>query len=161
MKTIGIIVSVLIGFFVLWGLDIAFGLFTVPFHSASNIVDTKHEVINQTVNADNAIYNYEWFKSRAEEIKANRNKIDNAKATYDSFIVSAGTRSTWTFEDKQEDARLRSVILGLQNGQESLVAEYNARAKMANRNIFINGIVPDFFDVYQMVGGMSLGGQNE
>lgn len=161
MKYLGIGVLVVVGFFGLWGLGIAFGLFTVPWHAASNIVDTKHGVIDATVNAQNAIYNYEWFKQQSEDIKANLNKINNANSAVVSFEASAGVRTSWTFEDKTEDARLRSVVLGLQNQQEQLVADYNARAKMASRNIFINGIIPDFYDVNVMVGGMNLGGQNE
>jgi hypothetical protein len=161
MKIIGIITLIVVGFFVLYGLGILMGLITVPFHSASNIVNTKHDVIDKTVNANNAIYNYEWFKQQSEDIVANLKKITNAKASLADFELSAGVRAGWTFEDKTEDARLRSIVLGLQNQQEQMVADYNARAKMANRNIFLNGIVPDFYDVNTMVGGMKLGGQNE
>jgi hypothetical protein len=38
------------------------------------------------------------------------------------------------------------VELGLQNHTETLIANYNARAKMANRNIFQNSILPSFID---------------
>lgn len=161
MRYIGIFFVLVIGFFALWGLGIAIGLFTVPWHSAQNIVDTKHNVIDKVVTADNAIYNYEWFKQQAEDIKANQRRIAIADKAVSDFEASAGPREKWDFNDKQEDARLRSVAQGLRSQQEQLVADYNARAKMADRNIFLNGIVPDFFDVNVMVGGMNLGGQNE
>jgi hypothetical protein len=161
MKAFGVIVLVFVGFFVLWGLGIAFGLITVPWHAASNIVDTKHDVIDKTVNAQNAIYNYEWFKQTAEDIKANLNKITNAQVAVDRYEKLHGDPAKWSFTVETEDSRLSSIVLGLQNQQEQLVADYNAHAKEANRNIFLNGIVPDFFDVNKMVGGINLGGQNE
>lgn len=161
MKFVGIGFLAIVGFFVLWGLGIAIGLFTVPWHAAGNIVDTKHGVIDKVVDADNAIYNYEWFKQQAEDIKANQKKIAIADKAVLDFEASAGVRSGWDFQDKQESSRLRAIAQGLRGQQEQIVANYNARAKMASRNIFLNGIVPDFFDVNQMVGGMSLGGQNE
>ena len=161
MKYFVIFVLVPIGFFALWGLGIAVGLFTVPWHSAQNIVDTKHDVIDKTVNADNAIYNYEWFKQRYEDIQANKAKIAIADKAVLDFEASAGARSAWDFQDKQEASRLRAITQGLRSHQEQIIADYNARSKMANRNIFINGIVPDFIDVHTMVGGFNLGGQNE
>ncbi len=156
MKFIGWGLLAIVGYFALWGIGIAMGLFTVPWHSAQNVVDTKHGVIDKVVNANNAIYNYEWFKQQSEDIKANQNKIGIADQAVTDFEISAGSRTSWTFEDKTEDSRLRSVAQGLRSQQETLVADYNARAKEADRNIFLNGIVPSFFDVNQMVGGMSL-----
>lgn len=161
MKLIGIFIALVIGFFALWGVGIALGLFTVPWHAAGNIVDTKHDVIDKVVNADNAIYNYEWFKQRYEDIQANKAKIVIADKAVLDFEASAGARTNWDFQDKQEDARLRSIAQGLRGHQEQVIADYNARAKMATRNIFINGVVPDFIDVHTMVGGFNLGGQNE
>lgn len=159
MKTIGILVLCVVGFFGLWGIGIAFGLFTVPWHSAQNVVDTKHQVIDKVVNGQNAIYNYEWFKQQSQDIKANLSKIEIAQqAVLDFEHISP---KPWDFQDKQEHARLASIVQGLQSQQQTLVADYNARASMADRNIFLNGIVPSFYDVNKMVGGMSLGGQNE
>lgn len=161
MRVFGWIVAGFIGLLVLYGLGIAFGLITVPFHSASNVVDTKHQVIDQVVNGQNAIYNYEWFKQQAEDIKANLNKINNAQASVDSYEKLHGDASKWSFDVNEEDGRLRAVVLGLQNQQEQMVADYNARAKEADRNIFLNGIVPSYFDINAMVGGMSLQGSSK
>lgn len=149
------------GFFVLWGLGIAIGLFTVPWHSAQNVVDTKHDVIDKVVNANNALYNYDWFKQQAQDITANLSKINNAQAAVDSYEKLHGDAKNWSFQVETEDGRLRSVVTGLQNQQEQLVADYNAHASEADKNIFINGIVPSFFDVNQMVGGISLNGSTK
>ncbi len=57
-----------------------------------------------------------------------------------------GDRSKWTFEDKNEMSRLNTVYLGQQNYLQSVIADYNARTKMANRNIFQNGLLPNIID---------------
>ena len=175
MKTFGLIVAWIVGTLVVicvfWGLGIAFGLFTVPWHAASNIVDTKHAVIDQTVNATNALYNYDWFKQQSQDITANLQKINDAKAaevTYATRISECDSQGIncklsagdWSYVEQTEDARLLSVAQGLQQQQEQLVADYNAHASEADKSIFINGIIPSFFDVNKMVGGMSLGGSN-
>jgi hypothetical protein len=48
--------------------------------------------------------------------------------------------------DKQELSRLNSVLLWLQNHYETLIWDYNARSKMANRNIFVNWLLPSYID---------------
>lgn len=101
MKTFGIAVLAIIGIFVFWGIGILFGIFSLPFHSASNIVDTKHDVIDRTVNADNAIYNYEWFKQKYEDIKANKVKIEISDKAVLDFEQAAGARNGWDFQDKR------------------------------------------------------------
>lgn len=146
MKALGYIFLTLVVFFLCWLLGLAFGVFSLPFHAASNVVDTSHGIIDRTLNAENAIYNYEWFKARHEAIIAIDNKVKIAKGAVISFEASAGDRSSWTFEDKNEHARLTSIVQGLQSQQEDLIAEYNAKSKMANRAIFKDGLIPSFIE---------------
>lgn len=146
MKLIGIIITALA---VLFGVGVAFsiigfvtGVISLPFHAAGNIVDTGHGVIDATLNADNAIYNYHWFIEQRESIVAVESKIRIAQDSLSAFTSAAGERSTWTFEDKTEAARLQSVKQGLQSQYESMVAEYNARSQEADRAIFKDGFIP-------------------
>lgn len=115
---------------------------TLPVRAIDRTIQTGEGVIDKTLNADNAIYNYEWFKQQVQDIKAQKNRIDIAQNSLVSFEADAGPRKNWTFEDKTEDGRLRSVVQGNQSQLESLVADYNARASMANRNIFNDGLLP-------------------
>ncbi len=117
-----------------------------PINTVSKIVDTAYEAQNKTINADNAIYNYEWFKQQYQDIEATKVKLDNAKLSEQSFKESAGERSYWTFEDKNESARLSSVVLGIENVLAQQIADYNARSSMANRAIFQDGILPSFIE---------------
>lgn len=119
----------------------------LPLRAVDRTLGTAEGVIDKTLNADNAIYNYEWFKRQKEDIKAIESKIEIAQNAEASFVSSAGTRTTWTFEDKTEAARLASIKQGLQSQYQDVVAEYNARAKMANRNIFLDGKLPRALEI--------------
>lgn len=114
----------------------AAGLVTMPFRTATGIIE-------RTANPDNVLANYEWFKRQYQDVKAIDVKITATETQVSSFAASAGSRDKWTFEDKQESARLNGVLLGLQGQRASMVAEYNARTQMTNRNIFRTGDLPD------------------
>ncbi|QIG69791.1 hypothetical protein EVB81_222 [Rhizobium phage RHph_I46] len=100
-------------------------------------------VVSKTFDADNIIYNYEWFKRQYNDIIAFNQKIDIAQSQISRFEESAGPRTNWTFEDKQEANRLNSVVLGLRNQRESMIAEYNAKSSMVNRSIFKTDDLPE------------------
>ncbi len=127
-------------------LGLVTGIIALPFHAATAGVSTAHGIIDKTLNADNAIYNYEWFKQQVQDIKANQQKAQEADAEVISFEQVAGTRDTWTFEDKTEDSRLRAVAHGLHSQDANLVADYNARATEANRSIFQDGLIPNVLE---------------
>lgn len=114
-----------------------------PARTAQKGVESAYEITDKTLDADNVIYNYEWFKQQYEDIQATRRKRENAKQAILSFKKTAGPRKNWTFEDKNEYARLNSVHLGLNNHLENLIATYNARSKMATRSIFKEGLIPE------------------
>lgn len=131
-KILGIIV--LAAVLILVGRLVLFPLFV-----ARKIIDAATGVVERTLDPDNVIYNYEWFKLKYEGYLATENKIENAKAALETFKADAGPRDKWSFEDKNESSRLSSVLLGLQNYIEDIKAEYNAKSRMVNRSIFKAG----------------------
>jgi hypothetical protein len=155
MKELGIgcLLLTVIGILIVGGLVSSFasGIISFPFHVAGNEIETAHDAIDKTINADNAIYNYEWFKQTYQDIEAQKAQLSNAQQTFDSFVATAGERKDWTFEDKNEHSRLNSVVLGIKNNLEQTIANYNARASMANRNIFENSILPNFIDALTFI----------
>lgn len=144
-----ITVILVITFLIVGGLLIKVAFF--PIHTVNNLVDTAYDVQDKTLNADNAIYNYEWFKQTHEDIKATENKIINAQKRMDEFKADAGERINWTFDDKQAYSILTSNLSGLESYYEDLIAQYNARAKMANRNIFDDKILPTFIETLTFI----------
>lgn len=121
--------------FILLGLGVVFNFWLAPKIFLTQ-VDSAHKIVEKTYDAENAIYNYEWFKTQYEKIKASERQIDNLMMEVDDFKDLYGAPSTWDFTTKQEYNRLRTTLTGLKNHYESQVADYNARSQMANRNIF-------------------------
>lgn len=143
---VGIIVLVIVGFMALSVLATAFNLITIPWLTFSSKVQTNRDIVTKTFNADNALYNYHWFKERSEAIKALDTTIGQSVGASASFEASAGPRSSWTFEDKSEFNRLNAVTLGQKAQYNSLVGEYNARAKEVDRAVFQDEL-PLFFNL--------------
>lgn len=117
-----------------------------PVHTAQKEIDTAYEVVDKTLDSDNAIYNYEWFKRQKESIDATNRKLEIAVRAYGDFDEAAGERKDWTFEDKTESSRLHAVAQGIEGQLKDMIGEYNARTKMANRNMFQEGLLPDYID---------------
>lgn len=111
------------------------GFCTNPLRQAGRIV-------GKTIDADNVIYNYEWFKQRNQDIKALDAKIGGADVAVVAFKSEAGPRSDWHREDREEAARLSVIALGLRQQRSDMAAEYNARSTMDNRAIFQTGELP-------------------
>ena len=103
-----------------------------PVKGVVKAIDTAYGVLDETMDAEKAIYNYEWFKQTAEDIQALYNKEVNAEGAIDEHTKTMDDSR----EDKNELARLRTIKLGLSNMLEDVIAKYNARSKMANRAIF-------------------------
>lgn len=110
----------------------------VAFYAA----DQAGQVVEKTMSADSILYNYEYFKQQWQDIQAQDKKIVTAKQALEDFSKSAGPRENWDFRDKEESQRLQANLTGLHNVRAEMVAQYNARAKMANRSIFMGKDVP-------------------
>lgn len=122
-------------------ISVGLGIITLPWHTVTAQVDSGHEIIEQTYEADNAIYNYEWFKTQYEDIKAQERKIQTTKNQIDEFKSVYGTNmSEWDTPTKQTYSQLQTTYTGQKGYYENLVADYNARSQMANRNIFKDGL---------------------
>ena len=146
MRLLGFLTLLFGGFIALSIAGLLLGIITLPFRAAERGLETAQGVIDQTLTADNAIYNYEWFKQQKQDIEALETKITIAEQAVLSFEASAGERSTWTFEDKTENSRLRAVAQGLRSQYTTAIANYNARASMTARNIFEDGLIPSVME---------------
>lgn len=108
----------------------------LPAKTVTTQIDSAGNIIDKTYDADNAIYNYEWFKTQYEDIQATARIIRNTKTEMDAYKELYGNVSWWDWQTKQDYNSLQKKYLGQQNYYEDLVAEYNARSNMANREIF-------------------------
>ena len=140
MKIFLSILGIIVLFFVISVVGVGLNLITIPWLQFSSKVQMNRDIVTKTYNADNAIYNYHWFQERTGEINTATQNIDQASSSLVSYEASAGPRKDWTFEDKTEDSRLRSVYQGSVTYYNGLVNEYNARAKEVDRSIFQDGL---------------------
>ena len=124
------ILLVTMGLFVVGG--IGFG--------ALNLLSQPMRVVQKTFDADNMIYNYEWFRQQYADILSMDEKIAASEASLASFESSAGPRTTWASSDRQQWDQLNRMVLGLRNQRTTMVATYNGRASQANRSIFMAGL---------------------
>ena len=101
--------------------------------------DMTYGTSKKTLNSTNAIYNYEYFKEQDEAIKSLKNKAKIAKKDIDTFKKEYDKKSQF---DKEELSRLRTIFTGIKYQLSDSIADYNAKSKMVNRNIFKNGLLP-------------------
>lgn len=119
----------------------------LPVHTQVKKVDTAYEVVDKTMTGDNAIYNYEWFKSQYEAIEAQRDKIQLAEEDYQAYKETLDKDSSkWTRFQQQEEASLRNSLSANKKILTDLIAEYNAKASMANRAIFKDNLPMNVFE---------------
>ena len=120
----------------------------LPMRAVDRGLGTAEGIIDETLNADNALYNYEWFKQTHEDIKAIEAKISIAMQSVDGYEASLPEdHLLWSFEMSTEWNRLRAVEQGLRSQYEQVVANYNARSEMANRAIFKDGLIPSVIEM--------------
>lgn len=81
-------------------------------------------VINKTLETDNIISNYEFFRDANQQFEA---RVAQAKAH--KKILAEETNAS-------EKSRLRIEVAAIQQSCRDLAAKYNANASKMNRNIF-------------------------
>lgn len=125
-----------------WVIVIVLGLGTIAGVGTwtLNLAAQPGRIITQTFDANNIIYNYEWFKTQYNDILAMDQKIVNARDQLDSWVSTAPPRDNWKIQDRQMHNQLNSFVLGLTNQRASMVALYNSRAQSANRYIFMRDV---------------------
>lgn len=124
----------------------ACGIASCALRPAVYVASQANQVFEKTLDADNVIYNYEWFKTQFQEIQSLERKVAIAQQSISLFEASAGPRDGWDFRTRDEAFRLNSNISGVRNVRSDAVAEYNARARMANRSIFMGRDVPNYIE---------------
>lgn len=145
-KIIGYTFLGLIVLFLLMVVASATNLITIPWLKFDSQVQASRDIVKQTYSANNELYNYHWFQETAGDITALQQNITASQASLKDFESSAGARSTWGYQEQEEDSQLRAVVLGQQQQYNSLVQEYNAKAGEADKSMFVNGL-PTFFSL--------------
>lgn len=109
------------------------GIINLPFLKLGKKVELNQGVITKTYGTEYCLNNYEWFKDTYQDIQQADVQIANNQTQLDNFMKSAGDRTKWTFEDKQQYNRLTNQVTGIANYKADLVGQYNSRAEQLNR----------------------------
>jgi hypothetical protein len=139
MRTFLIVLTVLFLF-------IGLAVFETCGHVAGSITNSITGVIDKTVDPDNIIYNYEYFKQAYQDIRALDKQIVDADVAVSNFNGQFKNRKEMDRDDKTESDRLNSVALGLKQERQNEIATYNARSQMANRTIFQTHDLPSHIE---------------
>jgi len=116
---------------------IAIKVLFFPVHVAEKSVDLAYGTTDKTMTAENAIYNYEWFKEQEAYIRQCYKNEEIAKEEYDLYISTLPKdREKWDRQDKDEEASLRNSYYALQKLTNKSMEDYNAKSSMINRAIF-------------------------
>lgn len=133
-KIVGLYVLGVIG---LLALAFVLKIILFPVNTLERAIETAYGVVDKTMDAKNAIYNYEWFKDQEAHIRVCLKNEDIAKEEWELFKAELPEdREKWTREDKQEEASLRNSYYALQKLTNLAIEDYNAKSEMVNRNIF-------------------------
>lgn len=104
-------------------IGLVFWFFSTVINVAKKPIDTAAGVVDRVINPDHALQTYRWFHEAYQQVLVKQGNINFAKQALEA-----------SREDRQEARRVE--LLGLQQGCQKLVGEYNARANRADTVIF-------------------------
>lgn len=108
-----------------------------PVNTVNKSIDMAYEVTDEILTAENAIYNYEWFKTQEAHIRECMKNEELAKEEYDYYLsMLPDDHEKWTRDDKREENSLRNSYYALRKLTNEAIEEYNAKSSMVSRNIF-------------------------
>ena len=127
--------------FVTWIAGMLFGLITLPVHTITNTVQTAHDVTDKVVNADQALYNYEWFKDQEQSIKKvqiQETQALQAVKDYESKLPE--DRSEWSDNQEDRDNFLSTTAQGFTYELDQEIADWNSNSAKVNRSLWKNNL---------------------
>ena len=102
-----------------------------------NLASVPGKIISKTMDADNIIYNYEWFHDYNAQYKSRINQISGQKG----MIKDVGDLNT------TEKIRLNQELQAIRQSCRDIVTRYNANATKTNRSIFMGKEAPEKLDI--------------
>lgn len=139
MKVFGFIIGAVL---LLTIIGIGVRVMFFPAHVADKAMDTAEGVVDQTLNADNALFNYENFKDLYNGAKSQKVNIDNANKQIAELKETYGEPTAWTEDIRKEHSHLKENIAGFEMQYQSLVKQYNSDSSKLNRNLFKDNELP-------------------
>lgn len=142
MKIFGIAVLIFIGLtvlgWILWAVGIATGIISLPAHDLTNKVQMNHDIIDQTVNAQNCLQWQDWFRTSEGNITTLQQTVQNAQGQIDQF--KQDQPKPYSDTQLQELSNLEANLTGAKNEANDAINTYDAKAKQENLAYCKNGL---------------------
>jgi len=150
MKIFFIVLAII---FSLGFISAGLGLITLPGHVTSNSVQTAHDVVDKTINVNNALFNYEEFFNKYEGAKMQATNIKNTEKSMQTLKDTYGEDAMkWPKDVRNDYSNLQQNIEGYKMMYQKIVQEYNADSQKLNRNLFKSKSLPYMLpDDYKMI----------
>ena len=144
MKYVGYTILALIGMFalywIIWGIGVGMGIITLGSHQVSNRVQTAHDVIDASVNAQNCLQWQDWFRTQEGTIKTLQITVQNAQDALDAFNTRFPDSSKWTDAQNQQYTVLTDNVTGVKNEANDAINSYDAKSQQENFAICKSGL---------------------
>lgn len=128
---------ILLSLIVLIGGGILVKVIWFPVNTIEKSIDMAYGVVDKTLDSEQAIRDYEWFKQQEADIRKCLANEEIAQEAYDSFVEGLPeARADWSDFDKREEASLRNAVTALAKVTNNAIEDYNARSEMVNHAIF-------------------------
>lgn len=127
----------------------------LPLHTLQQGTDMAYGVVDKTLDSEQAIRDYEWFKQQEADIRKCIANEEIAQTAYDNFASTLPEdRTTWGDFDKREEASLRNSITALQKVTNNAIEDYNARSEMVNHAIFKDNLPTNISRAWYAAGNL-------
>ncbi|MCL1700731.1 hypothetical protein [Lysinibacillus sp. Bpr_S20] len=117
-------------------------LLLFPLFVAEKASETTHGVVEQTLNADNALTNYEQFKDLYNGAKQQVMNIESTEKQIQQLKVTYGEPKDWSKDIRNENSFLNKTLEGYKQQYQRTVSDYNSNASKLNRNLFKDKNLP-------------------
>lgn len=117
-------------------------LFGIVSFFADQVTDTTADVVDQTLDADHVLANYEQFKDDYHNAKAIAENVRTAEASMQEVKDMYGDPATWTESVRKEYNFNKQTRDGILMQYQSIVKTYNANSEKLNRNLFKDKNLP-------------------
>lgn len=146
---------VLAALVLLVGGGLIFRALWLPVHTLQQGTDMAYGVVDQILDDEKAIRDYEWFIQQEADIRKCLANEDIARAAHESFASTLPeSRSEWTAFDQREEASLRNAVTALEKVTNNAIEDYNARSQMVSRNIFKNNLPTNISRAWYAAGNL-------
>lgn len=133
-------VAIVVVLFFLVALPILWNYTIAPTVTEQN-ADQGQEIADDTIDAEKALQDYREFRSKWYSIQEQHAQTQNYKDSEKQFHKTYGDDpSEWSRTAETRHGRIHSRIIGSQNQEEMLIAEYNAMQSDATTAIYQCGL---------------------